>query len=285
MKLRLISLFLSLIMFCTVTNAAAEDTNDWISTALMESTFKLYGNDSLGTAFFIGKPVKGLANQAYYVLVTAAHVLQGISGETATIALRKRLNDGGWQRAEYTFQIRKNKQKLWVQHPTADVAVMYLTLPPEIKPPLLPIEILATDTILEKSDIHPGEQLLCLGYPLGDEANPIGFPIFRSGRLASYPIIPLRQVGSILFDFQVFAGNSGGPVFIMDRMRMIKGTPKVGSWQFILGLVSQQRLFKSKSETPFKKTEDVYPLGIAEVVASEFILETINLLPEQPLVK
>ena len=63
--------------------------------------------------------------------------------------------------------------------------------------------------------------MMALGFPRGLAANAAGFPILRSGRVASYPIAPAKIFPTFLLDFSVFPGNSGGPVFMtqVDRHR------------------------------------------------------------------
>ena len=51
-----------------------------LNTVLMRSTFKLEGKGSIGTAFIIGRPTKKDTTKAYYVMVTAAHVVEQMGG-------------------------------------------------------------------------------------------------------------------------------------------------------------------------------------------------------------
>jgi hypothetical protein len=43
---------------------------------------------------------------------------------------------------------------------------------------------------------------------------PFGFPILRAGRIASYPILPTADTKTILLDFPVLPGNSGGRLIL-----------------------------------------------------------------------
>ena len=58
-----------------------------INTILMRSTFMLTGPGSTGTAFIVGKPTKEVKDRAYFVLVTAAHVLNEMKGDNAVLVL------------------------------------------------------------------------------------------------------------------------------------------------------------------------------------------------------
>src|SRR5438128_2583170 len=114
-----------------------------INTTLMRSTFKIAGQNSLGTAFVIGRPVPGEDKKLFFVLVTAAHVLRDIIGEQAILFLRKK-EDNKFVKLPYQIQIRKGNEQLWKEHPRADVAVMYVRLPKEADIQLLPMSLLVS---------------------------------------------------------------------------------------------------------------------------------------------
>lgn len=253
-----------------------------LNTVLMNATFKLQGDGSTGTGFVIGRPMAEDATRAYYVLVTAAHVFTAMRGDQASIILRSRDQAGQFVRRPYPIQIRSGGTALWTAHPTADVAVMYLHVPQDAKLELLPTAMLATDAVLEQFEIHPGDTLSCLGFPYGFEANAAGFPVLRSGHIAGYPITPSISVKSILFDFNVFEGNSGGPVYFVESNRNYAGGTHIGKVQFLVGLVSEQAFLdeeiKSLSET--RKTR--HALGLGVVVPAVFIEQAIALLPAIP---
>jgi hypothetical protein len=121
---------LILLILCTSV-ALCQAPNDELNTLLMHSTFKIYGpdarkpgNTSFGTVFFMGIPIKGDDKNASGVLVTAAHVLDGIAGDTATLLLRRRDKDGNYNPFDYNFKIRENGTALYVKHDKADVAAI-----------------------------------------------------------------------------------------------------------------------------------------------------------------
>lgn len=251
-----------------------------LNTVLMNSTFRIEGSGKTGTIFILGKPSKKDSTKAFYVLVTANHVLNDIKTDTATLFLRKELNKK-FLRLPYTIKIREKGKPLWIKHPEVDVAAMYVPLPKELSFSLLPTLFLATDSLISEFEIHPGDELLCLGYPYGFAANDAGFPILRSGKIASYPITPTREVKSFLYDFQVFGGNSGGPVYFIDQNRRYKGGVHIGEVRFIMGIVSEEvgleEQIKSLTEISVKK----HPLSLAKVIPAIFIKETIDLLPSK----
>ncbi len=114
--------------------------------------------------------------------------------------------------------------------------------------------------------------MMALGFPRGLSANAAGFPILRSGRVASYPLGPGQVFPTFLLDFSVFPGNSGGPVFI-SRAPKTQGVTQVSNDEdpgFIAGLLTQQVELNSER------------LEIGIVTHAKFIRETLALL-QNPL--
>ena len=251
-----------------------------LNTVLMRSTFKLIGKGSIGTAFIIGRPMEADKTKAYYLMVTAAHVLEEMKGTHATLLLRKKNEE--YQKVAYPVMIRSKGKPLWARHTdeVVDVAVMYVSLPEEIDLLLLSTTMLADDEVLKKFEIHPGDELMCLGYPFGAEATEAGFPILRSGKIASYPLIPTKQTKTFLYDFRVFRGNSGGPVYFVESGRTYAGGMHIGTIQFIAGLVSKEHIITEKVISLYETREEQHPLSLATVVHTSFIKEAIEMLPQ-----
>ena len=258
-----------------------------INTTLMSLTFKLVGDGAYGTAFVLGKPLPPPKDpmKVSYVMVTAAHVLDRIKGETAKLDLRK--NDGQrFVKLQWEIRIRENGKALWSRHPSEDVAAMFVTLPEEAGVRPLPTSVLASDETLKNLDIHPGDMLSCLGFPYGAAANDAGFPILRNGFIASYPLLPVLKVKTFLFDMHVFEGNSGGPVYLAQvgaRGMRDGGVALGGRFFFVAGLVTE--LTHGIEETKSSSTEislKLHNLGLAKVVHAAIIRETIEMLPAEP---
>jgi hypothetical protein len=247
-----------------------------LNTILMESTFGIHGPKkgdaskiSFGTVFLMGKASPD-PTKAYYVLITAAHVFGDIEGENGTLTLREKHGDGSYTQKFWNVKLRDKDTTLYVKHKDLDVAALYVDMPDDLNVSIIPIGLLADDEVLTKFEIHPGDELLCLGFPLfvSSEA---GFPILRSGKIASYPITPTKIHKSMLFDFRVFEGNSGGPVYFVDRGRTYGNSAHLGETvQFVVGLVTSQ-LGSKVYNNQF--------VQLASVVPSTYIRETIDLLP------
>jgi Trypsin-like peptidase domain len=202
-----------------------------LSTVLMQSTFQILGSGAgvgavvSGTVFVVGKPTAG-TSQAYYVLITAAHVLDSIVGQQATLVARRQIGDK-WEKAPFSLKIRDdNNQPLWVKNKAADVAAMYVGFPEVAKPTrLVSTNLFASDEELQELEVRPGDRVFILGYPLNFESPQGGFSILRAGWIASYPLVPSRSIGSFLVSFEVFPGNSGGPVYLVYYNRVYNVNP------------------------------------------------------------
>ena len=267
--------------------ASEQEEDIELNTVLMESTFMIQGQSTqgpvLGTVFILARLMPNTTPpQGRYVLVTAAHVLEQMQGETALLNLRRKVDEktNSWTRVPFPLQIRANGQPLWKRHPMADVAVMYVSFPSAatIKP-VTPL-MLADDKMLTEYGVKPGDELRCLGYPLGVVSNEAGFPVLRSGRIASYPLLPTDMTKTFLLDFRVFKGNSGGPVYFVERYRPdLKKFGGFTNYHFIMGVVSEETLYTEQSGGPYSQEIHQTQLGLATVVHASLIKQTIEMLP------
>jgi hypothetical protein len=188
--------------------------------------------------------------------------------------LRRTNKDGAYVPFNYTFKIREKGSPLYTKYATADVAVMYMNLPDEKLPiTVLPPNFLADDARLEHLEVHPGDEVLILGFPLFAHG-PGGFPFLRGGRLASFPLTPMKTTKAWVLDTVVYGGNSGGPVYFRFENRQFGGGTHIGSEQGLLGLVIQE----VDSGIPDFKDK---PLNYGVIVPSQFIKETLDKLPAE----
>lgn len=227
------------------------------------------GTRTVGTGFLINAPT--LDGQPRTVLVTANHVLQRMPGVQARIGYRIANADGSWSYAPQKFDIRDaDGNPRWTQHPARDVAAISVTAPPEFAKAAIPKDWLAGDETFSTYAVGAGDQMMALGFPRGLSANPAGFPILRSGRVASFPLAPAAAFPTFLLDFTVFPGNSGGPVFMAEGLRRRPGGGESQEVQFIAGLLTQQVELNSER------------LEIGIVTHARYIHETLALM-DNPL--
>jgi hypothetical protein len=231
---------------------------------LMSATVQLEqplpkGTHTVATGFLIDDPTPD--GRPRTVLITADHVFEGMPGDQATIGWRVKGPDGAWTYAPQKIPIRANGKPLWTRNPNRDVAALTISAPPEFARAAIPLGWLASDDALAKNELEPGEEMLTLGFPQGLSSNAAGFPILRSGRVASYPIGPSTASPTFLLDFQVFPGNSGGPVWLEE--------PSEEGPHLIAGILTQQ----------VQKGDQFMGIGI--VTQAQFVRDTLAML-DQP---
>jgi len=244
-----------------------------LSVDLIKATVQLEqplgdGSRTVGTGFLISDPTPD--GKPRVILVTAAHVFEKMPSVSAKIGYRIEGDGGVWRFDPETLKIRDGDHPLWVKHPTRDVAAMVVEAPPEFVKAAIPLNYLAQDDTFNKYNLGPGDEMMALGFPRGLSANPAGFPILRSGRVASYPLAPATNFPTFLMDFSVFPGNSGGPVFMAEGARRRPGANESQEVQFVAGLLTQQVELSGER------------LEIGIVTHAKFIRETLAILDKVP---
>lgn len=244
-----------------------------LSVDLIKATVQLEqplgdGSRTVGTGFLISDPTPD--GKPRTILVTAAHVFEKMPSMSARIGYRVQGADGAWRYDPESLKIRDGDHPLWVKHPTRDVAAMVIEAPPEFVKAAIPLNYLAQDDTFSTFNLGPGDEMMALGFPRGLSANPAGFPILRSGRVASYPLAPATTFPTFLMDFSVFPGNSGGPVFMAEGARRRPGASESQEVQFVAGLLTQQVELSGER------------LEIGIVTHAKFIRETLALVDRAP---
>ena len=202
------------------------------------------------------------------VLVTARHVLANIGAGPVYLGLHVKTPEGSWRLDWRPVPSADQGQPLWTQHPAYDVAVLPVTVPPEVAAAAIPASWFADGDTLARQDVEAGDPVEVLGYPAGFAGDSRGFPILRLGHLASYPLTPASEA-TFLIDFPVVSGNSGGPVFTSRRIG--RRPPLVGAEgpqpdEFIAGIVAQQIVPGGQ------------PISLGLAVHSLYVRQTLELL-------
>lgn len=224
------------------------------------------GKRIVGTGFLIDDPKPDGTPRT--VLITAGHVLDNMPGPQARVGYRYQGADGGWRYSAEPLAIREGPSRLWVRNPDQDIAALEIKAPPQFAKAAIPIAWLADEAAFSQAGVGPGDEMFVLGFPEGLAANTQGFPILRAGRVASYPLTPIKQFPSFLLDFRVFSGNSGGPVFVTPGLERRPGAP--AAKPFVAGILTQQ------TEVGSERLE----LGI--VIQASYIRQTLALLDPAP---
>jgi V8-like Glu-specific endopeptidase len=215
------------------------------------------GSGAVGTGFVVVAP--GANGEPRTILITAEHVFERMPRDKVKVGFRAADEEGGWRYAPVGIRIRDAEgDPLWTAHPVQDIAA--IPLPSGIARVAVPATRLATSQNLAAFAVAPGDEMMVLGYPRGFSANAAGFPVLRAGRVASYPFAPPSRYPTFLLDFSVFAGNSGGPVYII---RSVNGrAPRLT----VTGIVTQELRLKHDR------------LEIGNVTHATYIAETLALM-------
>lgn len=246
---------LSVCILCPLASARCDDAAE----KLVLATYKLASEGSTATCMVVRN--KGEDGAAKSFVVTAHHVLVKTKGDTCILVSRTRRNEGTYQRREIRIPVRKAGQPLWTKHATHDLAA--LPLPHDIEVVSLPLDSLATEQQLVEVRVGDGVRLAV--FPERDEANKAGFPILRTGAIASYPVVPVQQHPMFLVDTNAWTGDSGGPV-MHATLRSPSGGP------LVIGVVRGMRsITDTVKESRFVERKTRYPLGISEVLHATLV--------------
>lgn len=198
------------------------------------------------------------------ILITARHVFDNMPRDKVSVGLRHRDAKGEWTHMPVSVRIRDAAgAPAWTRHPTQDVAA--IELPAGLEVHAVPVAELPGERALETLGVQPGDEMMVLGFPGGVAANTAGFPILRSGRVASYPLSPADRYPTYLVDLTVFDGNSGGPVYMVAAQPGAQpGAPLRAVT--VTGLLTQQLKLRGDR------------LDIGNVTQADFITETIALM-------
>jgi S1-C subfamily serine protease len=226
------------------------------------------GKRVVGTGFLVSDPMPD--GRPRVVLVTAGHVFDEMPAEEARIGWRIALEGGAWRYDPRPLKIRQGKAPLWTRNPERDIAAIAIEAPPEFVRAAIPLSWLGDDKVFDRYRVGPGDEMMVLGYPEGFAANAAGFPIVRSGRVASYPLTPISAFPTFLLDFRVFQGNSGGPVFMTEDIRRRPGADGAPPARFVAGMLSSQAMSGSER------------MEVGIITPAFYIRETLALLDQLP---
>ena len=255
--------FLAPLMLATLgTTAMGNDGLD-----VMRATFRLTDGKVSGTTWIVSVPADG-DRKAETVLVSATHVFRDLKGETASLVLRK-LSGEKIIRHNFELPLRKEGKKLWTEHQSLDVAAMKIDLPKGID--LLPIEFkqLANEEFVNQEKLVVGQRCLLPCFPAQLESSRAGWPVLRSGTVASHPLKPIAANKTFLLDYTSFGGDSGSPV-------IAPASNQTGKEHFmVVALITGMHRQTDKTKSPFEERTVHTPLGLGICIQSNFIRDTI----------
>lgn len=256
---------------------------------LIEATVKLANPKSTATGILVRVPAGPEAPKNEVFVVTAAHVLDAVDGNSIALLLRPRVPEGKYQKHIHELAVRRDGQPLWKRHEAADVAVIRASLPETLSLSAVPIDWLADDDAVRARRLDPGDLIRFVGFPHRIEGNAAGFPVVRLGCLATHPLVPLIDNRTILFDGNTFEGDSGGPAYVPPRESSTASksdaadaaTAKPDANRFddrplILGLVVGQHFLDEEVKTIYGQTKTRHRLGLGIIAPAPFIRQLLK---------
>lgn len=247
-------------------------------TQVLWATVKIIAPGSTATGFLVKAP-----RGEQLVLVTAHHVFAAMKADECSVLLHTRDASGNLAKNPQKIPVRKDGQPLWTKHPNVDVAVMPVPFTADQNLAVLPWEVLATGEELAKMELQPGDLVRSVGYPHGNmfKGNDLEFGIVRLGCLATFPFPPSEQASTFLLDTNTFEGDSGGPVYVW-RLPSAPGLSREdGGQEKIIGLIVAQHFVDEQFTLIYQSGKFRHRMGLAIVVPSTLIRETVELAMQQ----
>lgn len=202
----------------------------------------------IGTAFIVGYPVPGKADQYVPIIVTAKHVV----GDHSKVFGRFSTQEGkAAAMAEYDLTALRNVGDYW-EHPDQGVDIVAFRTPhfKEAKYEPIPVSLIASKDDFKSAAIQTTDRVVYPGLLVNFMGLSRNFPIIRSGSIAMLPdeLVPMKyKVGSkvvetrqevFFVDGTAIPGESGSPVFLWPGPRLQGNTFAIGgSKPFVLGVL------------------------------------------------
>ena len=208
---------------------------------MMWSTYALATPKGMATCIIVNRPDPSVSTGILPVLITSAHVLASAPHGPFYVVFRERHPDRNPTIGVLEFTSDPRTKAAFFLHPSADIAVLELRIPSELANRVTLPSFIDERTIGRAADqIRVGDELLVLGFPHVFPGTEGGFPILRSGRMASYSIAPASDREQFMINTTVFGGDSGAPVFAIGR----------GNQPKLVGMISQ-RIGEKEAAVPF----------------------------------
>jgi hypothetical protein len=275
---RVVCLLISL--FCCQTVFGQLDRNSHLSmmrhTVLLTAPGSAAGGFS-GAGIIVGRPLKTDQRKFLSILVTANSVFEQITNQTVRFSLRFETNTS-WSEMVLDIPIRSaDGTKLWTSHTNADVAAIMAPIYYDAFPnrTIINTSRLLTDDMVKQFHVGPGDDIFCLWFGLGVQT-PFKFPFLREGRIASFPLSPMKDIGTWACDFNGFKGNIGSPIYLVKQDPYDASRRFGGNLFAVAGLVTKTNSVVSANDSASIQKES----GLCFVVPAAYIRETIDSVPE-----
>jgi hypothetical protein len=182
---------------------------------MMRSTYPLLTQKGMATGFIVLRRPADSRGKAVPVLLTAAHLLASVDHGPLLAGVRVRDKSGEGLAVALALAPRQSGAQFYVRHPIQDVGALILSIPSEYLDLIKLFPVIDENALYDDDGLAPraGNEVSFLGFPDVLPGTPGGFPILRTGHVASYPSAELIANHRFLIDTDVYPGDSGGPVF------------------------------------------------------------------------
>ena len=229
----------------------------------------------LGTGFLYLAPHSGGA-KSITLLISNRHAFVSPKG-TVRMSLNRTKGDGTPDFGNVVTFTQRNFEHVYFEHPDAavDLACINVSQFTHEKAYFRPRSSDFLEPPLDERKLHPGTDVLFVGYPDGryDVVNHL--PLIRRGTIASVPAIDFNGIGQIVIDGHVHKGSSGSPVFVaVDGHYRLLGV-------LAETMVSDEQLVALPAGAQDFPIETVIGLGLA--IKQRHVIELIDVAVKQYL--
>jgi hypothetical protein len=204
-----------------------------------------------GTGFMLAAPSKTLPGRAYYLLVTARHIVDpawancpAMAGTLFAVFNTK----GNGAQPPGATEVTLNPDWMYPSDDSADVAVTILNAPylEQKRIENQPVNLSEVPTLDEASKVDTGAPIISPGLLIGASGVRRNYPIFKFGYVSSKPdeqvSVPCvkggveRYMTEWMIAASLVGGNSGSPIYFVPPG--IPGVITAGQKPFLLGIQS-----------------------------------------------
>jgi hypothetical protein len=224
------------------------------SEKMMWSTYVFGTKHGVATCFVVPRKESSVAGTTV-VVVTAAHILATAPHGPFYLGARIAIEGGDPMVMLFELRPTQSAEPIYVKHPFYDIGAFQIQIPPQLASVVRFPSFLKENAIGSDRDRpRAGQDVLFTGFPKVLPGTAGGFPVLRSGKVASYSASGEQR--AFLIHTDVYPGDSGGPVFLASR----------GSTPRLIGMVTARG---------GRNPNEAVPLAIA--VDARTIRETVEL--------
>ena len=237
----------------------------------------------IGTGFVFGVESAEPENGIWPFLVTNKHIVD--NDEVIVVKIN---SSDELPANEYELDIASNQDVITIHPDGLDVAVLLLpgSMMSADKVAAYPLveEHLLSIAEARNIGVSEGDGIFAVGFPMAlvgyeDQI----FPIVKQGCIARIQDWLAGIARHILIDANIFPGNSGGPIFLRPSLAAVVGT-KPNPNSYLIGMVSAYIPYEDVAISQQTGRERVIfeeNSGIAEIVPSDVIMETIQIAAQR----